>query len=181
MKNVIVILTMVLLSAISFAQEFSPADAGSSVRFAIKNLGITANGSFKGLTGSVQYNSANPASSKIEVSVDAATVNTGIDARDNHLRKSDYFDVKKHPKIIFVSDHITKNPGGDLQVHGKLTIKGVTKPISFPFTAAVQGDGYLFKGEFKLNRRDFNVGKSSLVLSDVVVVSLNVLVRQVKG
>jgi polyisoprenoid-binding protein YceI len=59
-------------------------------------------------------------------------------------------------------------------VEGNLTIKGVSKFISFPFTATATANGYVLAGQFKINRRDFNVGGSSWVLSDELSVSLNV-------
>lgn len=169
-----------LLTVILFTNALSsfyiPTDSGSSVKFKIKNLGISITGSFTGLKGKIQFDPANLPITSIDATIDANTVNTGIDARDNHLRKVEFFDVKNYPQIRFVSTRVTpSNKTGVLFVFGKLTIKGVTKDISFPFTATPQNGGFLFNGEFKLNRRDFTVGGSSFTMADNVTVQLNIL------
>ena len=171
---------MLLLFAITFAmtvsgQNLKPVDQRSTVKFKIKNFGFnTVTGSFKGLQGSIRFSPENLPASAMDVSVDASTVNTGINARDNHLRKPDYFDVKKYPRIRIVSTKITSSSkAGTLFMFGKVTIKNVTREISFPFTAIAQDGGYLFTGEFRINRIDFGVGESSSV-SDNVTVILNV-------
>ena len=163
----------------SASQVYRPVNDQSSVKFKIKNFGFNnVTGSFKGLQGTVQFDPENLAVSRMDVTVDAKSVNTGINLRDNHLRKEEYFDVKNHPHIKFVSSRITKSTkAGTLFVYGKLTIKGVTKDISFPFTAKPIDGGYLFNGEFKLNRRDFKVGGGSTV-SDNLTVMLDVTAKK---
>jgi polyisoprenoid-binding protein YceI len=90
--------------------------------------------------------------------------------RDNHLRKEEYFDVKNFPYIRFVSTKITtSSKSGTLFLFGNLTIKNVTREISFPFTAVTQQGGYLFTGEFRINRIDFGVGESSAVADNLTV------------
>jgi polyisoprenoid-binding protein YceI len=66
---------------------------------------------------------------------------------------------------------------GCYQFSGALTIKGKSKPISFPFTATPSADGYLFKGSFKMNRRDFNIGGTSTV-SDELEVNINLIAKK---
>jgi polyisoprenoid-binding protein YceI len=71
----------------------------------------------------------------------------------------------------------SSNKPGVLFIFGKLTIKNQTKDISFPFTATATNEGYLFKGEFNINRRDFGVGDAS-VISDNLEVQLSVLAKK---
>ena len=157
-------------------QTFVPADTGSTVKFKIKNLGFATTGSFNGLQGAIQFDPANLAASFFDVSIDVNTINTGIEARDNHLRQAEYFHVEKYPRIKFVSEKISpSNKNGTLYVSGMLTIKDVTKEISFPFKATPQNGGYLFAGEFKINRRDFGVGGGSVTLADNLTVILSVV------
>ena len=161
------------------AQTYTPVDSASEVTFKIKNLGFNTGGSFSGLAGAITFNPDNPDGCSFDVHIDANTVNTGVEMRDDHLRGSDYFDVKNHPQIRFVSEKVTgSQKKGTLFVSGKLTIKGTTKDISFPFTAQPIKDGYLFNGEFKINRRDFKVGGGSTV-SDNLTVNLKVVARKV--
>lgn len=164
------LVTSLVLGLSSASQVLRPVDEGSSVKFRIKNFGFNVTGLFKGLLGTIQFNPDNLQASSVDVTVQAKSVNTGIDMRDNHLRKEEYFDVKKYPVLRFVSMKITpSSKSGTLFIFGKLTIKNVTREISFPFTAVPQQDGYLFSGEFKVNRIDFGVGESSSVGNNLTV------------
>jgi len=179
MRTILLTISLSLFSLISTGQNYQPVDQLSDIKFTIKNLGFNVTGTFKGLAGTIRFNATDPGSSSFNVTIDANTVNTGTGARDNHLRKEEYFDVAKYPKISFVSKQVTASgKNGGYTVTGNLTIKGVTKEISFPFTVTAKNDGLLFTGECKLNRRDFKVGGSSMVLSDNLVVSLKVFAKK---
>ena len=128
----------------------------------------------KGRKGLLFSTPADISKSVFDVSVNAETINTDNDSRDKHLKDEDYFSVKEYPNISFKSDKVEGNAKKGYTVKGKLTMKGVTKQISFPFTAVQQGSDWIFTGELKLNRRDFKVGGSSVVLSDNLVVNLSV-------
>jgi polyisoprenoid-binding protein YceI len=162
------------------AQQYSPVLEGSSISFKIKNFGFNVSGSFSGLQGEILFDPGNLGTCSFDVRIDAKSVNTGIDMRDNHLREEDYFDVKNYPNIRFVSTRVTpSNKSGILFIFGKLTIKKKTLDISFPFTATPAADGFVFSGDFKINRRNFEVGGSSTV-SDNLEVFLKVAVKNVK-
>lgn len=173
MKKCILFLLIILTANLAIAQ-YKPIDKGSSVKFEIKNFGFNTGGSFTGLEGTISFDKDHPENAKFTVSIDANSINTDNSTRDNHLREESYFDVKKYPRINFVSDKITKSASGVLIVFGKLTIKGQTKDISFPFTATANDNGYLFKGSFNINRKDFGVGGSS-TLSNNLDVELTIL------
>lgn len=173
MKNLLIILLLVAAICNVKAQEYAPTDAGSEVKFSIKNFGLNVTGSFKGLKGAIKFLPGNPAASSINVTVDAATVNTGNKARDRHLVKEEYFNATSYPTLKFVSVSIS-GKNGSYTVEGNLTIKGITKSISFPFTATATANGYRLQGQFKLNRKDFKVGGNSWVLSNDLAVSLNI-------
>lgn len=172
------LIILLLLTAFTPPQTYIPADKESSVKFRIKNFGFNVTGTFTGLQGNIEFDPNNLAACHFDVSIEAKTINTGIDMRDNHLRKSEYFDVENYPHIKFVSVKISPSTkSGTLFIFGKLTIKNVTKDISFPFTATPKDNGYLFSGEFKINRRDFKVGGGSTV-SDNLVVMLSVMAKK---
>ena len=170
------LLVLAFFSTVTAAgQSFTPTDAGSKVRFVIKNFGINTGGTFEGLRGTIVFDPARLASCSFNVSVDSKTVDTDMQARDNHLRKEEYFDINKYPTIDFRSTRITTtNKPEYLYVFGVITIKGVSKEIGFPFTYAQKDGGYLFDGEFKLNRRDFGVGGKSFSMSDELTVELSI-------
>ena len=162
-----------------FAQTYKPVDAESKVKFVIKNFGINTGGIFKGLDGTINFDPANLAAATFDVNVDAKTVDTDVESRDNHLRKEEYLNVEKFPTLNFKSTKVTKTNSNEfLYMFGNITIKGVTKEIKFPFKATQKDEGILFEGTFKLNRRDFGVGGNSLSLSDELTVTLSVLAKK---
>jgi len=174
MKKISLFILTALISSSVFAQ-YKPAAQGSTLIFTIKNFGFDVNGTFTGLQGNIGFDPKNPANSAFDVSIDAATVNTDNNLRDQHLQGEDYFDVKNYPRIQFTSTKLAAAGKHDsFTITGKLTIKKQTKVISFPFTAIPSGNGYLFKGTFKINRKDFNVGGTSTIADELEVV-LNVL------
>lgn len=158
------------------AQEYKPLDDSSSVEFGIKNFGVTVSGTVKGLKGSIHFEPSNLSTAAISVSVDARTINSGIDMRDNHLKKDDFFYVDSFPTMTFNSTRVTPSTKeGYLFLFGDLKIKNVTKAISFPFQAVPNGEGYTFTGSFTINRRDYGVGGSSISMSDQAKVTIRIV------
>ncbi|HRH50699.1 MAG TPA: YceI family protein [Panacibacter sp.] len=174
----IFVLSFVIMVSL-FAQELVPVDGGSAVKFTIKNFGISTTGTFSGLKGKILFNSSDVAASFFKVTVAAASIDTDIKVRDSHLKKEDYFDVNKYPEISFTSTKITASASaGAFLVTGNINIKGIVKEITFPFMVAPINDGFIFTGNFKVNRRDFNVGGNSFSLSDNLSVSLSVYAKK---
>ncbi len=179
MKALLFATLLALFSFIALSQAYTPTDKGSKVRFVIKNFGINTGGTFEGLKGTIIFDPGNLSTASFDVNVDTKTVDTDIEARDKQLRKSEYFDAEKYPILNFKSTKITKtNKPEYLYVFGNLTIKGVTREIKFPFSFTLKDDGYLFDGEFKINRRDFGVGGNSFSLSDELAVELSVFAKK---
>lgn len=173
MRYLFLVILILGLCSHSVSQVLIPADKGSSVTFKIKNFGITVDGTFTGLKGEIRFDPTQLNSSRFEITVDANSIDTGIELRNKHLKKEDYFNVKTYPEIKFVSSKI-ESQSGTYRVTGRLTIKKTTKEIVFSFTAQKQSTGYLFKGEFPINRRDYEVGGSSFSMADDLNVFLSV-------
>jgi polyisoprenoid-binding protein YceI len=176
MKRIVLFMLTALISGSVLAQ-YKPTDNGSSLNFTIKNFGIGVDGKFTGLQGDITFDPANLATAAFDVSIDAASVNTDNSLRDSHLRGDSYFDVKNNPRIHFVSTKVTGGKNGAFIITGNLTIKKTTKVISFPFSATPSNDGYLFKGTFNINRKDFDVGGTSTI-SNELEVALNILAKK---
>lgn len=173
------IMLSVLITAVGkfSVAQYKPMADKSSIQFVIKNFGIKVNGSFSGITGNILFDAGKLSDAAFDINVDAKTVNTNNDLRDDHLRKETYLNVKDYPAIHFVSTRITSsNKKGFLFIFGKLTIKNQTKDISFPFTADPSDNGYLFTGRFTINRKDFDVGGTSTI-SDNLEIILSVLAK----
>lgn len=179
MKRLLLIGSFIFsFAAASHAQKFTPQDEGSKVHFVVKNIGINTGGDLSGLKGSIIFDAKKPAKASIDVTVAVSTVDTDNGKRDEHLKKAEYFDADKYPVIEIKSTGITA--GKDLKnfnFKGNVIIKGVSKPIEFPFTAEGLNGGAVFIGEFEINRNDFGVGSSGGVLSDKVKVSLKVFAK----
>ena len=177
-KSILLLLTIFIIKTGIAQSSLTPVDADSKVHFVIKNFGIKTGGDFKGLRGNIKFYPANPTASVFDVTVDATTINTDNESRDDHLRKAEFFDVNTYKTIQFKSTKVTfSKVAGRFYMFGDLTIKGVTKPVEFGFAATPKNGGYVFDGEFKINRRDFGVGESSISMSDNLTVSLSVFAK----
>jgi polyisoprenoid-binding protein YceI len=107
-----------------------------------------------------------PAGAKVQVDIDAKSINTAIQARDEHLRSADFFDVAKYPKITFISQDVRKD-GDRMVVRGTLTLHGVAKQVELPFLAAegMNGAGtrtWSYRATIPLDRLDFGLGAESV-------------------
>ena len=157
-------------------QKLIPVNSESNVHFEIHNFGINTDGKLVGLKGLIVFDVKNIPSSFFDVTVDVSTINTENRKRDRHLLKEDYFDASRYPTI-----HITGKPillSKDKYIlKANLTIKDVTKGVDIPFAIKPQVNGYLFEGNFQINRILFHVGSNSAVLGDDVKISLKVLAK----
>lgn len=160
------------LSIPAFAQ--APInDDKSEVKFSIKNAGVTVIGYFHEINGKINWNPDNPSLSSFKAIIPVKSIDTDIDMRDEHLRSNDYFEESKYPNMQFESTRIEKQGNGFL-ISGNLTIKDVTRTISFPFTVEKTVGGYRFNGSFVIDRRDFHVGGNSWIMGDDVTVMLEI-------
>ncbi|MBK8845056.1 MAG: YceI family protein [Bacteroidetes bacterium] len=145
----------------------------AAVTFKIKNAGLMVDGSFSGLVAAIKFDDVNYEKGSIAASIDASTINTGIDLRNKHLRnKEQYFNVAKYPKIYIRSTAIGKEKDGTYKGTFMLTIKDVTKNIAIPFTYVESENNATFKATFTIDRRDYNVGGSSWTMADNVTIAI---------
>lgn len=176
MKKYVAALSILFLSLLAIAGThilFKPDYSKSKVAFKIKNAGINVNGTFDSFECVIQYNPKAHAPSAISGTIQVSAINTGIEARDKHLRKEEFFDVEKYPTITFESTQILKTSSG-FEADGNLMIKGVKKAVKIPFTYTGSDAGGVFEGTLTLNRRDYAVGGSSVTMSDEVEIALTV-------
>ncbi len=176
MKKLITLIFIIGIMPVCRAQ-YKPVNQGSVIKFTIKNLGFNVDGNFSGLDGNISFDAQNPAANSFDVTINAESVNTDNSLRDEHLKGDGFFDVKNHPHIRLASTQISGN-NGHYVFKGQVSIKGKSQSLSFPFTASTVADGLVFKGSFKLKRRDFGVGGISTV-SNELEVSLNVIAKKV--
>lgn len=185
----LVVLAATLAGATSAgAATWAIDPAHTSVQFAIRHMMVSnVRGEFGNVTGSVQGDEAKPTEAVVAVAIDPASINTRDKKRDDHLRGADFFDVAKHPAIIFKSKSIAPAGSGAFKVTGDLTLHGVTKEIVLDVTdvtpAITDPFGKTRAGAHattKLNRKDFGINWSKtmdnggLVVGDEVTVTVDV-------
>jgi polyisoprenoid-binding protein YceI len=103
----------------------------SSVSATAKHMMLTTvRGGFSGTSGVIDFDPAKPEAGSIELRIPAASVNTGDEKRDGHLRSADFLDAATHPEIVFKSTKITPKGKDEFVVDGDLTIRGTTKPVA---------------------------------------------------
>jgi polyisoprenoid-binding protein YceI len=147
------------------------------ISFHIKHTGMGVNGSFGNLKATLVFSPDNLSASSLKGTVDVSTINTGIGARNNSLKKESYFDADKYKTIEVVSKKIYTK-GTAYAGMFDVTIKGVTKEVEIPFEFIQLGDEAEFKGSFPLNRRDFNVGGASMLMADKLEVNIDIKVKK---
>jgi polyisoprenoid-binding protein YceI len=159
-----------LLMAHTAFGQLHPVAKESNIHFSLRNFGFKTGGTLAAPEGDIIFNPDELTKSSFQITIKSESINTDNDSRDKHLRDEDYFNVKNYPLIRFVSDNIRAGgKKGEYETVGKLTIKNKTKDITIPFTSEKSGNGWLFSGSFKMNRRDFDIGGSSTISNELTV------------
>lgn len=130
----------------------------SSIGFSVKHMMVsTVTGDFGDYKGTISYDETKPEATTADVTIQAKSINTRNEKRDDHMRASDFFDTEKYPTITFKGKSMSGN-----NLVGDLTIKDVTKEVSVPLTIegpvkGMQGNIIGLSGEFTINRQDYGV------------------------
>ena len=113
----------------ALAAEFTIDTAHSGAHFTVRHMMVSnVKGDFAGVSGKVVWD-GDPKTASVEATIDASTIDTGVDKRDEHLRSADFFDVAKYPTLTFKSRKVEAAGPGKLKVTGDLTLHGVTKEV----------------------------------------------------
>ncbi len=167
------LLFVIIFSAFTcLSQEGIEKKSESEITFIIKNLGFNVEGHFKDFTVLSNFNSDNLEESFMNVEISVKSIFTDMESRDEHLLKSDFFDVNIHPKIVFKSSVIEKKSKFKYLLKGFLLMKGVKKKVESPLEIEEIKKGLRFIANFTLNRKDFGIGGSSLILSKNVNIKM---------
>lgn len=160
----------------------------SVAEFKVKHMMISnVKGQFTGVTGVLALDESDLSQSRVEATIDAASINTRDAQRDGHLKSADFFDVEKFPTLSFVSTSVTRKGADEVAVEGNLTIHGVTQPVTF----TVEGPSAPGKDPWgntriglsattKINRKDYGLTWNSpletggILLGDDITITLDV-------
>lgn len=185
MKRLSLSLMVIAVFAISaFAQvdtwQIDPNH--SAAQFAVRHMGIsTVRGAFSKLSGTVQYDPNDPGKTAIDVTIDAASVDTRVEARDKDLRSPNFFDVEKFPAITFKSKNAAAAGKGKMKITGDLTIHGVTKEVVLDVDGPTgpikdpRGNQHMgASATTQINRKDFGVNGAPGGVGDDIQITLDV-------
>jgi polyisoprenoid-binding protein YceI len=180
------------MGTVGHAATWQVDKAHSSVGFSVRHMMVsTVHGEFTSYEAAVEFDPAEPTKLSIEATIDAASISTRNDRRDNHLKSADFFDAEKYPKITFKSTKVVSLGGGKWQVTGDLTIHGITKQI------VLEGEGFsnFVKDNYgntrigatataTISRKDFGLlwnatlEAGGVVVSDEVTIDLEIELTQ---
>lgn len=165
------------------AADFAIDPTHTTLGFKVKHLGVSyVTGHFGKFSGTVSFDPKDLKTIKANVTIEAASVNTGHEQRDNHLRDPDYFDAANHPRLTFVSKEVKDIAGNKFKLVGDLTIRGVTKTVTLdcefggamdsPFGDVRAG----FSATTNINREDFGMtgGPAGALVGKEVKINLEV-------
>ena len=178
-------LTPLLASAAPWAVDKSHA----LISFTVSHLGFsTTRGVFENFDAKVDFDPDNVEATIVEVTIDAASVNTFFGKRDDHIRSADFFNVDKFPTMTFKSTNVTKTGDDTAKVDGDLTILGETKPVSFdaklikmgphPFNPDNQVAGMQITGE--IDRTNFGMDKFAPAIGAIIPVTFDLEMSPIK-
>jgi polyisoprenoid-binding protein YceI len=169
-------MTATTTSALTGTWNIDPSH--TRIGFTARHAMVTkVRGSFNEFVGTAQLDAENPAASAIDLTIEVASVSTGNEQRDGHLRTNDFFDAETYPQIRFVSTGVEQVDAENYRLTGDLTIKDVTKPVTvdFEFTGlAVDPWGNQragFEGRATINRKDWGVNFNAALEAGGVLVS----------
>jgi len=153
----------------------------SSAQFSVRHLGVsTVRGAFTKVTGSAKYDPADPSKGSLDATIEATSVDTRVEMRDNDLRSSNFLDAQKFPTITFHSKQTKSAGAGKLQITGDLTIHGVTKEVvldvdgpSAPIKDPWGNQRIGASAATKINRKDFGVNGAAGVVGDDITITID--------
>ena len=149
----------VLVAPAAHARGWVVDKAASRLGFTATMSGDAFQGSFRRWDAAIEFDPANLKASRATVTVDVASAVTGDGARDEALPSSDWFHARRFPRATFVTQSITRTGPNRYTAAGTLTLRGVTRPVTLPFTLAITGNTARMNGQLVLDRTAFGVGQ----------------------
>ena len=179
------ILAVAFLLAISAAAQENTWQIDpnhSAAQFSVRHLGIsTVRGAFTKVSGTVVYDPGNPSKASLQATIDAASLDTRVEARDKDVKSANYLDVEKYPTITFKSKKVEAAGAGKLRITGDLTIHGVTKEVVLdvegPSAAVKDPWGNQRMGASAtttVNRMDYGVAGGKGMVGDDLSITLDI-------
>jgi len=168
-----------VLATSANAVEYGFDKSHTHIGFSVKHILGMVPGQFKDYDGTFSFEEKKPASSKIAVTIQAASISTDNDMRDNHLKTAEFFDVEKFPVLTFLSKKVSPAGENKYKVEGNLTLHGVSKPVTLDVeymgSDTMMGAKIVgFSATTRIDRRDFGLTWSKVLESGNLMVGNDV-------
>jgi polyisoprenoid-binding protein YceI len=161
MTKLPLLLAAFVLAAPAAASNWSVVPAQSSLTFSSKWNGADVEGRFPKFSAAITFDPAKLAEARVDAVIDLSAATTDDKTVNGSLPGSDWFDVKKLPTARFQAASFTQVKPGQYLAKGTLTMRGLSVPVSLPFTLAINGNTAVMTGQTVLDRRSFKIGMDS--------------------
>lgn len=192
MKTLLLSATLATFATAATAEIYKFDPGHTEINFYYNHAGLSEqHGQWKVIGGEVDFDPENIAATKVTVTIDPASIDTGVTTLDDHLKSGDFFDVENFPEITFISTAVEQTGDNTINLTGDLTIKDNTKPITMAFTLNHNGTHPLgefvdyYQGEWigvsgtgDMLRSDYGVGMFAPITSDEVRLSISAEMRK---
>jgi polyisoprenoid-binding protein YceI len=180
-RKLMIGVALLAVPSLAAATEYDLDPMHSAASFSVKHMMVSnVHGKFGKITGAASWTKPDRSDAKVEVTVDATTIDTNEPKRDAHLKSPDFFDVAKFPTLTFKSKKVEKGKEGHLTLVGDLTIHGVTKEVAFDVVASPEvknpfgGVTVGIEATAKINRKDFGLNWNKALEAGGVLVGNDV-------
>ncbi len=179
---------VLLCASPAWATTYAIDQDHTTVSFRIRHLLAYVRGTFNQVEGSVEYVPGAPDQWKAEAVIQAASIDTRVEKRDNHLRSPDFFDAQRYPTMTFTSTEVTNVTPTSARLHGLLTIHGVQRPVVLDLV--IHGEAKdpwgnvrsAFTATTMINRKDFGLNWNEVLETGQVLVGEEVeITLEVEG
>ena len=181
---ILTLLAAAALPALGETETFTFDKAHTLIGFRVRHVLTKVEGRFKSFDGTIWLDRQNPAASKVELTIQAASIDTANENRDNDLRSANYFDVAKYPTITFKSAKVEPKGKDQYEVTGEFSMHGVTKTIKVPVKHLGFAPGKTEKAGFEvalpIDRKDYGITSGGPVVGDEVEINIQVEANKAK-
>jgi len=184
-KTLLTLGVTLALAAPALADTYAIDKNHSEAAFQVRHILTKVRGTFRDFAGTITFDKAKPENSSVEFRIKAASIDTGVQKRDDHLRSPDFFDAAAHQEIIFKSTKVVPKGNNTFDVTGDFTMHGVTKPITLPVKFLgeqkfMKGAKAGFETAVTLNRKDYGLvwnralESGGVMVGEEVEISINI-------
>ena len=192
MRLVVALTALLALASLARASDWTIDPAHTSAQFAVRHMMVsTVRGDFGKVSGTVKLDEKDLTKSSVDATIDASSIDTRVEKRDQHLKSPDFLDVEKYPTITFKSTKVEPGAEGHYNVTGNLTLHGVTKPVTLdvegspkPVNDAMGKPRLGGMASTKINRKDFGLvwnkalETGGVAVGDEVTITIDVELAQ---